>query len=172
MKRINVRNLKTISLLISSWSKMVKNYYFYHDVGILFLVLFIVVGLGPSICLSETDEIKPKRGVAFIDAVLDANHLLIDEYRYIITPLTRFYKQNGTTSERDRFSEGMLVCFIADERGNLLSLREEYDIEGEFDRKKPNTMIKSRPLPRKQGFETKRKKPTSSLHLENGVWKN
>jgi len=141
----------------------------FYRLGLLWLTLIAAVGINPWPGFAAQEEMKPSGGVAYIEAILNSNQVLIDEYLYTITPSTKFYFQNGTTSDRSKFAEGTLVNFVADESGNLLYLREEFDFEGEFQRDKPN--LKSRSSEKNMKPEPKRKK-ANSLRMQNGVWIN
>ncbi|NOQ45407.1 MAG: hypothetical protein GQ559_01830 [Desulfobulbaceae bacterium] len=96
---------------------------------------------------------------------------MIDEYRYQVTSATRFYAQDGKGTGPERFAKDILVEFVANEQGQLLSLREEFDFEGEFARKR-NGQATS-PVTQDVHSQNKQKKVEKrTLHLEDGVWKN
>lgn len=119
------------------------------------------------------EEGQPLEGVSFIDGITqNGKSMLIDEYRYQLTPKTRYFSQDGKPASSEKFISGMLVAFVANEKGELLSLREEFDLEGEFARKRDgqNNLTESHGDPKRQEQRTIKKK--STLHFENGVWEN
>ena len=148
-----------------------KHFPVFYRLGLLWLTLIVAVGINPWSGSAAQEEMKPLGGIAYIEAILNNNQVLIDEYRYTITPSTKYYLQNGTASDRAKFVEGTLVNFVADESGNLLSLREEFDFEGEFQRDKPD--LESSSSEKNMRPEHKRKsKKANSLRMKNGVWTN
>jgi hypothetical protein len=130
----------------------------------------LLVCIGPGIAMEEG---QPLKGIALIGAIPQKDKsIVLDEYRYEITPVTRFYTQNGKPTSPDKFIKGLLVEFVANEQGQLLSLREEFDLEGEFAQKRngKHNVSASPDVSKQKEQRTIKKK--STLHLENGVWKN
>lgn len=133
--------------------------------------VILVLSFSPEAAMCF-EEGQPEEGVDWIVAVgPDGESYVIDEYRYETTTLTRYYKQNGMSTNPDRFIPGVLVEFVADEEGRLISLREEYDFGGEFARKRgmqPGSVDEQTEQPVK-----KKTRPADfNLHKEGGVWKN
>ena len=119
------------------------------------------------------EEGQPISGVDWVaDVSSNGESFLIDEYRYQVTSTTLYYTQDGTLTSPERFVAGLLVEFYADEQGQLLSLREEFDFEGEYALKRSGQTATSVA----QDIESRRKKQketkNTGLRLEGGVWKN
>lgn len=132
---------------------------------ILLVLLYPVTGI-------TMEEGQPLDGINWIDDISsNGESILIDEYRYQITSATRYYTQDGKGTGPERFVKDVLVEFAANEQGQLLSLREEFDFEGEFARKRNGQA--PAPVPHAVPSQHEQKKAEKrNPYLEDGVWKN
>lgn len=134
-------------------------------------IIFLAVSLTlmPQTASAEESEYLETEGLATIDFIDLANgKVTIGDIVYKISNSTKFLTQPGGESSSEKFYDGMLVYYITDEDGYVVSLREEYDFEGELEEQ---SLTENEPS-QSSGTDNSGTVESKTYYQENGVWKN
>ncbi len=136
------------------------------------LTMLLSVTLCIALAGAADGELFADEGVAPIDSInLAGGNIVIRDVAYNLSDATQFFTQSGEPISSDFFSDGMLVFYVTDEKGDVVTLREEIDLEGEFTARPANHV--------KQGDAREEKPPApgqgrraKGYHKVDGVWTN
>ncbi len=150
---------------------MLNAYHVVTTTKVSVFTILVSVALCISLAGAAEGEFVPAQGVAPIDFInLAGGDIVIRDVAYNLSNATQFFTQSGEPISSDFFSDGMLVYYVTDEKGEVVTLREEIDLEGEFTARPANHA--------KQGGVPEEKPPAPAqgrakgYHKVDGVWTN